>query len=238
MKVALVTAGAQRLGRAISLALGRQGWSVAVHHRSRPDAAEATVRELESMGVAAAAFRADFGPAEAATGLVSRVVERFDRLDLLVHGASPFQERDVAEVSEADWDATFDAVAKAGFFLAQAAAPALRATRGSVVYLSDIAARQAWTRYIPHAAAKAALEALVRSLAVALAPEVRVNAVAPGVVLPPADMDPDVVERLVAKTPLGRRVAVEDVCDAVLFLAANPSITGHVLDVDAGRSLR
>ena len=238
MKAALVTGGARRLGREVALALARAGWSVAVHYRSREAEAEATVRELGAIGVKAVALRADFRLPGSAPALVQEAAERLGRLDLVVHGASPFSPRDVADVTEDEWDETFAAVAKAGFFLAQAAAPALHETRGSIVYLSDVAARQAWPRFVPHAAAKAALEALVRNLAVALAPEVRVNAVAPGVVLPPDGMDPAEIERLVARTPLKRRVEVADVCDAVLFLAGNASVTGQVLDVDAGRALR
>lgn len=237
MKVALVTAGAARLGREVALAAGRAGYAVAVHHRSRPEEAAATVRDLAALGADAAAFRADFTRPGAPRGLVREVLARFGGLHLLVHGASPFAARDLFEVTEEEWDATFATVAKAAFFLAQAAAPALTASEGSIVLISDVAARQAWPRFIPHAAAKAAVEALVRNLAAALAPGVRVNGVAPGVVLPPDSMSPESVERLVARTPLGRRVALEDVCGAILMLAANRSITGHVLDVDAGRSL-
>jgi pteridine reductase len=237
MKTTLVTGGARRLGRAVSLALGRAGYSVAVHHRNRPGEAAGTAGEIAALGVLAAPFRADFDRPGSAAALVEEVLARFGRLDLLVHGASPFVGKDVAAVTEADWDGTFAAVARAAFFLAQASAPALERSGGSIVFVSDVAARKAWPHFVPHAAAKAALESLVRNLAVALGPAVRVNAVAPGIVLPPSDMPEEEVARLVARTPLKRRVAVEDVCDAVLFLARNGSITGHVLDVDAGGSL-
>lgn len=237
LKTALVTGGSRRLGRAVVLALGRAGYSVAVHHRSHPAEAADAVGELRALGVDAAPFAADFTQPGSAAALVREVLARFPRLDLIVHGASPFVAKDVAGVTEGDWDAAFSAGPKAAFFLAQAGAGALRASRGNLVLLSDVAARQAWPHFVPHSTAKAALEALVRNLAVALAPDVRVNAVAPGIVLPPDEMPEEEVARLVAKTPLKRRVAVSDVCDAVLFLAGNASTTGQVLDVDAGRVL-
>lgn len=236
-RAALVTGGARRLGKAVALALAREGFSVAVQFRSGEAEAAETVAELRALGSDAEAFRADFREPGSAARLLRAARERFGGLDLLVHGASPFAPRKLAEVTEEEWDETFAAVAKAGFFLAQAAEETLRESEGSVVFLSDVAARQAWPRFVPHGAAKAALEALVRSLAVALAPRVRVNAVAPGVVLPPDGMDPAEVARLVERTPLKRRVEVEDVVAAVLFLARNRSITGQVLDVDGGRGI-
>lgn len=232
-----MTGAARRLGRALATALAREGYSIALHHRS--SAAEATdaAREIAAAGVEAAIFRADFRDAGSSAALVREAVARFGRLDLLVHGASPFTPCEAADVTEASWDATFAAVSKAAFFLSQQAAPALRESGGSVVLLSDVAARQAWPTFVPHSAAKAAVEALVRNLAVALAP-VRVNGIAPGVVLPPDDMPAEAVERIVARTPLKRRVPVGDVAAALLFLARTGSVTGHVLTVDGGLSAR
>ena len=140
-------------------------------------------------------------------------------------------------MSLSDWEAIFRSGPRAAFFLAQAAAPALARSSGSILFVSDVAATQAWPTHIPHAAAKAAINALVRNLAVALGPNVRVNAVAPGVVLPPADMSAEAVAALVAKTPLARQVAVADLMAMAIAILENRSMTGQVVAVDAGRSI-
>lgn len=235
--VALVTGASRRLGRAIAEGAARAGHDVAVHYRTDPNAAEETVAALVALGARAEAFRADLREAGAAQRLVEEVLSRFPRLDLLVHSASPWLERPPEEVSEADWDDVFAVGPRAGFFLAQAAAPALARSEGSILLVSDVAASKAWPRHLPHAVSKAAVDALVRNLAVALAPSIRVNAVAPGIVLPPDDLPEAEVARLVARTPLRRPVSVEDLVSAALGLAANRSITGQVLAVDAGRAV-
>ena len=235
--VALVTGASRRLGRAFAEGAARAGHDVAVHFRSDPAAAQATAAALAALGASAATFSADLREQGTPGRLVEAVLARFGRLDLLVHSASPWLEKPVEEVSEADWDDVFSVGPRAAFFLGQAAAPALARTEGAILLVSDVAATKAWPRHVPHAASKAAIEALVRNLAVALGPAVRVNAVAPGIVLPPDDLPADEVERLVAKTPLRRPAAVGDLVSAALFLSANRSITGQVLAVDGGRSV-
>lgn len=237
MKVALVTGAGHRLGRALALGFGRAGFTVAVHYRSRAADAEETLRLLAAENGSGQAFRADLAEPDAPGRLVEAVLERFERLDILVHASSPWIEKPVADVTLADWDVTFGVGPRAAFFLSQAAAPVLRKTHGAILLISDVAARKAWPRHVPHCAAKAAIDALVANLAVALGPEIRVTGLAPGVVLPPDDMTPEAVERLVEKTPLRRRVAVADVVSAAVHLATNPSITGHVLAVDGGRAV-
>ena len=235
--VALVTGGAHRLGREIALGFGRAGWDVAVHFRSRRKDAEETGRLLRKGGTRAASFGADLSRGGAPLRLVKKVLSVFGRLDVLVHAASPWITKPVADVTVADWEAVFRVGPRAAFFLSQAAAPHLARRRGAILLISDVAATKAWPNHVPHAAAKAAVDALVRNLAVALAPAVRVNGVAPGIVLPPDDLPTAEVDRLVARTPLRRTVPVEDLVSASLLLAANRSITGQVLAVDAGRSL-
>jgi pteridine reductase len=235
--VALVTGASRRLGRAFAEGAARSGHDVAVHYRSDPDAAGRTVASLEALGARALAFRADLREPGAAGRLVEEVLRVFGRLDVLVHSASPWLEKPVADVSEADWDDVFSVGPRAGFFLAQAAAAALSAAQGAILLVSDVAATKAWPRHVPHAASKAAVEALVRNLAVALAPGVRVNGVAPGIVLPPDDLPADEVARLVSRTPLRRAVPVEDLVSAAFLLTANRSVTGQVLSVDAGRTV-
>ncbi len=235
--VALVTGASRRLGRAFAEGAARWGHDVAVHYRSDPEAAARMVASLEALGARARAFRADLREPGAPGGLVEEVLRGFGRLDVLVHSASPWLEKAVEDVSEADWDDVFSVGPRAGFFLVQAAARALGETEGAVLLVSDVAATKAWPRHVPHAVSKAAVEALVRNLAVALAPAVRVNGVAPGIVLPPDDLTEAEVAKLVSRTPLQRAVKVEDLVSAALLLTANRSVTGQVLAVDAGRAV-
>ncbi len=235
--VALVTGASRRLGRALAEGAARAGHTVAVHYRSDPEAAARTVSGLRQLGAEAEPFHSDLREAAAPQLLVESVLGRLGRLDLLLHSASPWLEKPVAEVTEEDWDDVFSVGPRAAFFLARAAASALADSGGAVLLVSDVAATKAWPRHLPHAVSKAALDALVRNLAVALGPSVRVNGIAPGVVLPPEEMPPEEVARLVARTPLGRTVSVDDLVSAALFLASNRSITGQVLAVDAGRSV-
>lgn len=235
--VALVTGASRRLGRAFAEGIAGAGYDVAIHFRSDPAAAAETVAAAAALGADAGAFAADFQVAGTPRGLVDAVLARFGRLDLLVHSASPWLERPVEAVSEDEWEAVYSVGPRAAFFLAQAAATALAETEGSVLLVSDVAATKAWPHHVPHASAKAAVDALVRNLSVALAPSVRVNGIAPGIALPPEDLPAATIERLVAKTPLGRLVAVEDLVSTALFLATNRSVTGQILAVDAGRSI-
>lgn len=235
--VALVTGASRRLGRALAEGAARAGHDVAVHYRSDPEAAARTVAELRRLGGDAEAFRADLRASGASHLLVEAVLARFGRLDLLLHSASPWLEKAVVDVTEEDWDDVFSVGPRAGFFLVRAAASALAASGGAVLLVSDVAATKAWPRHLPHAVSKAAVDALVRNLAAALGPSVRVNGIAPGIVLPPEELPPDQVARLVARTPLGRAVSADDLVSAALSLASNRSITGQVLAVDAGRSI-
>jgi pteridine reductase len=208
--VALVTGASRRVGRAFAEGAARAGYDVAVHFRSDSKAAAETVAALGALGARAEAVAADLRGPGAPRRLVEEVLDRFGRLDLLVHS---------------------------GFFLAQAAAEALSEREGAILLVSDVAATKAWPRHVPHAVSKSAVDALVRNLAVALAPAVRVNGVAPGIVLPPDDLPAPELKRLVLKTPLRRCVPVEDLVSAALFLCGNRSITGQVLAVDAGRAV-
>ena len=237
MKVALVTGAAHRLGRELALGLGRAGFRIAVHYRGEPEAASRTLALLREAGSEGEAFQSDLARPDAAGSLAEDVVRHFGRLDALVHSASVWIEKPFARVTQSDWDTTFAIGPRAGFFLAQGAREALAASGGAILFVSDVAATRAWPRHVPHSAAKAAVEALVRNLAVALAPDVRVNGIAPGIVLPPADLDEAAVARLVARTPLGRMVAPADLVSMALAIVCNRSMTGQVVSVDAGRSI-
>jgi len=252
MKVALVTGGAKRLGFEFAKALADAGYSIALTYRASRAEADAAVDLLlrRKEGIRAEAFCADFTADDAPIKLFEEIFSSSlfspssspsspaepPRLDALVHAASPWITKPVAAVTLDDWEAVFRAGPRAAFFLAQAAAPELARSSGSILFVSDVAATQAWPTHVPHAAAKAAINALVRNLAVALGPSVRVNAIAPGIVMPPADMSREAVDALVAKTPLGRPVAALDLVSMAVAILENRSMTGQVVAVDAGRS--
>ncbi|HVO50064.1 MAG TPA: SDR family oxidoreductase [Thermoanaerobaculia bacterium] len=246
MKVALVTGGTKRLGFEFARALFRSGYSLALSYRSDREAAGRAVDLLRKEdGGRVEAFRSDLAADDAPLRLFEEVFSSplFSppssppRLDALVHAASPWIPKPFSSVTLDDWEAVFRAGPRAAFFLAQAAAPELARSSGSILFVSDVAATQAWPSHVPHAAAKAAINALVRNLAVALGPSVRVNAIAPGVVLPPAGMTPGTVAALVAKTALGRQVAVADLMAMAVAVLENRSMTGQIVTVDAGRTL-
>ena len=245
VKVALVTGGTKRLGFELAKALAKNGYSLALSYRSDPDAAGRAVDLLrKEEGARAQAFHADFSADDAPDSLFEEILSSSllssstPRLDALVHTASPWIPKPFSSVTVSDWEAVFRAGPRAAFFLAQVAAPVLRAAQGSILLVSDVAATQAWPSHVPHVAAKAAINALVTNLAVALGPEVRVNAIAPGIVMPPDDMPEETVATLVARTPLKRKVDVKDLTAMAIAMIENRSMTGQVVSVDAGRSVR
>ena len=210
---ALVTGGTGRVGAAIAARLRAEG-----HHV-----------------LAAGRADGDLGNVDSARALVARAAAELGGLELLVHAASAgFEAKAVADVTEADWDTALGATAKGAFFTAQAAAPHLRTSGGTIVMIDDVAAYRPWPSFAPHCAAKAAQAMLTRVLARALAPEVRVCGVTPGPVAVAADQ----VERRAGETVLGRVGSPEDVAAAVLFLAGADFVTGSTLVVDGGLLLQ
>lgn len=236
-KVALVTGGAVRVGRALSLGLAESGYDVAVHYHSSAGPAREVGRRVEELGRQALLIEGDLGIPEAAERLARSVRERFGRLDLLVNSAASFEEADLLDVDADAWDRVMALNLRAPFLLVRASAELLRASQGTVVNVLDLGAIEPWTHHPHHAISKAGLLHLTRILARVLAPRVRVNGVAPGSVLLPEGLGADFAEREQRRTPLGRMGAPEDVLRTVLFLAGCPFITGEVIVVDGGRSL-
>ncbi|NID17438.1 pteridine reductase [Luteibacter yeojuensis] len=238
--VVLVTGGARRVGAAIARRLHAAGCSVAVHYRHSSAEADALARELNAVrDGSVATFAAALEDDAALHPLVESVTNRFGRLDGLVNNASAFYPTPIGETTAAHWDDLFAANARAPFFLAQAAAPALREARGAIVSIVDIYAERPLAGHTVYSMAKAALEMLTLSLAKELAPEVRVNAVAPGAILWPSSGKPEeAAEVLIAKTPLARKGEPEDVAEAVRWLLLDAHYTtGQVIRVDGGRAL-
>jgi pteridine reductase len=237
-KVALVTGGAHRVGRALALALAREGADVAIHYHQSGKAALETTGDVEKLGRRAAAFAADLADADAARALPARVVDELGRLDVLVNSASLFETAPFQDVSVDDWDRVMAVNLRAPFLLAQAAAPYLTESGGVIINVADLAGLQAWPAFAHQGVSKAGLIHLTRVSARALGPRIRVNCVVPGTVLPPDDYTDAEVAASVERTVLGRVGSPRDVEEAVLFLIRSDYATGSVVVVDGGRMLR
>jgi pteridine reductase len=239
-RCALVTGGARRLGEAIVRRLHAGGASVAVHHRTSGGEADNLISELNAIRAgSAAAFACDLLEVEALPALIADVVARFGRLDILVNNASSFMPTPVGTITAAQFDDLVGTNLRAPLFLSQAAAPALRRTRGLILNLADIHGMRPLRAHPVYSAAKAGLIMLTKSLARELGPDVRVNAIAPGPVLWPAGgLDPALQDEIVAKTALKRTGSPEDIARAAFFFAAEaPYVTGQILAIDGGRSI-
>ena len=237
-KVALVTGGAVRVGKSIALALAEAGADIAFSYNSSADAALATAEEIKMLGRRALAFRADQAQAEQVAALVETTVAQMGRLDVLVNSASLWHRTPWAELDEAAWDHLLDINLKGPFLCAKAAAPHLAAHGdGAFVNIVDLSAGVPFPNLMPHSAAKAGLWNLTQALAMELAPAVRVNAIAPGPVLPPPGYTEKQIAATARRTLLGRWGCAEDVAQAAVFLAQAPYITGVLLPVDGGERL-
>jgi pteridine reductase len=236
-RVALVTGGARRLGKAIALALGHAGANVMVHYNSSAGPAEAVAAELRSSGVEADIVAGDLADVAAAERVVDTAVARWGRLDVLVNNSGIWGATPIGSVTAERWDELHHTNLRGPFFTAQRAAPALRAARGAVVNIADVGAFRPWRNYTPYLVTKGGVVTLTEALAKDLAPEVRVNAVAPGPVLMPDDWSAEQGEKAARSTLLQRLGSAEDVAQAVVYLVTADYITGVVLPVDGGQLL-
>jgi NAD(P)-dependent dehydrogenase (short-subunit alcohol dehydrogenase family) len=238
-RVALVTGSARRLGRSIARALAEAGCAIAIHHHASPAEAGDAVRECQAHGVDAETFQADLGDPSQIDRLFAELENSFGQLDILVNNAAIFAGVPATQITPEEWDRVLNLNLRAPFFCSQHAARLMKRTdAGSIVNIADVAAFQAWPGYAHYCVSKAGLVMVTRVLARALAPEVRVNALAPGPVLPPDDASADERERLAELTALKRLGRPEDVVQAVLFLVGSSYITGETIVVDGGKLLR
>ncbi len=238
--VALITGAARRIGAAIAERLHADGYRVMLHYRQSHAEAAALAQRLNDLRAGSAALvQADLDRVASIPALIAHTVDGFGRLDALVNNASQFVPMAFSEVTAQAWDDAFAANARAPFFLAQAAAPHLRDSGGGIVNLTDYYATRPRADLAVHAASKAALASITQALALALAPHVRVNAVAPGAILwPEHDADPAMRDALLARTPLARIGTAEEVAAAVAWLLRDATYcTGQVIAVDGGRGL-
>jgi pteridine reductase len=239
-KVALVTGAARRVGAAIARRLHAAGANVVLHYRGADAEAAQLEKELNAARAGSAVrLKGDLLAPVAPKALVEAALQRYARLDILVNNASAFYPTAVGEIELGHWEELMGSNLRAPLFLAQAAAPQLALAGGAIVNIADIHAERPLKGYVVYSLAKAGLVALTRSLALELAPGVRVNAVAPGAIAWPEDgqFEPGERERIVATTPLRRTGNADDIAQAVHFLCTAPFVTGQVLAVDGGRSI-
>lgn len=236
---ALVTGAAKRVGKAIALELAARGANVVVHYHTSADEAAATVREIEACGVRALALRAALDRSPDVEALARDAEARTGGLDVLVNSASNYFRVPFAQLTEAVWDASFDTNLKAPFLLSWHVGLAMRGRgRGTIVNIADWAGERPYRDYLPYCVSKAGIIGLTRALAKELAPEIRVNAVAPGPVMPPDDMGEAEREGVRRATPLRRFGAPDDVARCVRFLVEEAEFTtGALFHVDGGRSI-
>ncbi len=237
-KVALITGSAHRVGKAIALGLARAGCHVMVHYHHSQAAAAQTCQEIRALGVQAQMAGADLRSAAAVRQLFQATQRHFGRLDILINSAATLDRVPLGEASEAHWDATMGLNLKAPFFCIQQAARHMGSQGGAIVNIADIIGLRPWKGFPLHSIAKSALITLTQVAALELAPAIRVNAVAPGLVLAPEDMAPERWQSLGRATPLGRPGDPQDVVRAVLFLIEEDYITGETLVVDGGMQLQ
>jgi pteridine reductase len=238
-RVALVTGAGRRLGLALAEALAGRGMVMALHHHASGDGARALRDRIVGGGGTAECFAADLTDPLAARDLPRRVAQQFGQLDVLVNSAAVMHRLSFEETTPEQYDATLNLNLRAVFFCTQGAAAELRKTRGKVVNLADLGGLEPWPGFAAHSVSKAGVVMLTKVLARALAPDVTVNAIAPGAVLVPDDYDAAERDRLARTTPLGRLGRPEDAVAALLYLLEGGDyVTGDVLVVDGGRLLR
>jgi pteridine reductase len=235
-RVALVTGAGKRLGRAVALGLAAQGADIVIHYRSSEAEAHEAAGAVQQLGRRSVALQADLAQVSEIRNLFQNVESHFGRLDILVNSAANFIHADFVSTTEQTWAASLDSNLKAPFFCSQAAAPLLKKTNGTIINFADIGGILGWPRFIPHSISKAGVIMLTRCLAKELAPEVRVNSIAPGTITMPGD-PPEWESDFVQLAPLHRSGRPDDIVSAVLYLATANFVTGTVLVVDGGRIL-
>jgi pteridine reductase len=237
-KVALVTGAGTRVGRAIAVALGKAGMRVGVHYYGSEKGARQTADEIVAAGSDARTLPGDLTDPATGPRVVEHISKVFGSLDVLVNSAAVMLRTPVGEVLVEDWDAMFALNLRAPFFLSQSAARVMKDRGGVIINIADLAAFEAWRNYVPHSITKAGVVQMTRGLAHALAPKIRVNAIAPGAVLLPDGYTAEQRDKLVSTTPLGRIGSPEDVAQAVIYLISADYVTGETIIVDGGRHVR
>jgi NAD(P)-dependent dehydrogenase (short-subunit alcohol dehydrogenase family) len=221
----------------MALALAERGYAIGLHYYRSGEQAQTTAEQIERTGAPVVLLPADLRQPEQVKAIFNKVAESGYRLSVLVNSAAQMQRADLLDLSAADWDSVLALNLRAPWLCAQAAAPLMGAGGGLIVNISDTGAGMTWTGFPAYSVSKAGLEMLTRLLARRLAPAIRVNAIAPGLVLKPAELSDEEWRRLVEKMPLKKAVSVESLVQALLFLLETPYVTGETLVIDSGYRL-
>jgi len=235
--LAVVTGAAHRLGRAIALGLAAEGYAIGLHYHRSQTAARQTAADIRDLGVPALLYQADLAQPEEIQTLFEAVGREPYPLKVLVNSAAVMQRGNLGDLAVADWNTSMDVNLRAPWLCSRLAAGLMQPGGGVIINISDTGARKTWSGFPAYAVTKAGLEMLTRLLARTYAPGIRVNAVAPGLVLPAEGMPADEWQRLAQRLPLKRAGTPQDIVEAVLYLIRSEYITGDILTVDGGNQL-
>ena len=239
-KTVFITGAARRLGKAIAIAMAKAGANVAFTFRSSSKEAEETLQEIKAKGAQALAFECDLRRPESAADAVENVLKCFRQIDLLINNAGIFETANIEAITAEQWDEVFAVNVRAPFLVSQSCIPSLRCSRGRIINMGSLGGEKPWATHAHYCSSKAALHMLTQVMAKALAPEIAVNCVAPGMIDSGAgEKDPALLQRLAAHTPMKKNGSPQDVVSAVMYFATTPHfITGQILTVDGGLGLR
>lgn len=236
-KVAIVTGGAVRLGRALALALAEQGARLVIHYNSSAGLAEETLAQIKALSDGIA-VRADLRQVNQVKAIIAHAVEHFGQVDVLINSAAIFEPGGISDTTETDWDRHFEINLKAPFFLCQAFAAQVGKERpGHIINIADWRATRPRANFLAYTLTKAALITMTYSLAQALAPNIQVNAIAPGLILPPPGKDQAYLEQMAQTIPAHKAGSPDDIAKAMLFLLGSDFITGELIFVTGGEHL-
>jgi len=237
-KTVLITGAARRIGRALAEALAADGWTVAVHYHGSSHAADETLAAIKAMGGKAVAFEADLGNHAAVEALVPSVTRALGPMGCLINNASIFERDDIETATLESWESHIAINLRAPFFLSQAFAKQLpEGQHGAIINLIDERVWHLTPHFASYTVSKAGLWTLTQTLAMALAPHIRVNAIGPGPTLPSPRQSQAQFDAYAAKMPLGRGTTPAEICTAVRFILAAPAMTGQMIALDGGQHL-
>jgi NAD(P)-dependent dehydrogenase (short-subunit alcohol dehydrogenase family) len=236
-ELAVITGGAIRLGREIALGLAGAGYAIGLHYFHSQPEAEQTAENIKALGVPAYLLPADLCNPDEINSMFARVAGLPFRLSVLVNSAAAMPRGNIQTMPVSEWDETLDLNLRAPWLCAQSAARLMDETGGIIINISDTGAGKTWAGFPAYTVSKAGLEVLTRLLARALAPKIRVNAVAPGLILPSSETTPEEWQRLADRLPVKKSGTPRDVTEAILFLIRNRYITGETLHIDGGYQL-
>ena len=237
-KTVLITGAARRLGRAIAVAMAQAGANVAFTYLSSGEESKRTLMEVEKTGAQGLAIQCDIRQQASVKQATQKVLDRFHQIDLLINNAGVFKTANIEDITAEQWDEVFAVNVRGPFLMSQSCIPALRTSHGRIIHMGSLGGEQPWATHAHYCSSKAALHMLTQVMAKALAPEIAVNCVAPGMIVAEDERDPVLVEKLAARTPMQKNGTPQDVVSAVMYFATAPHfITGQILTVDGGLGL-